>query len=302
MPDLTETQAVSELTNEAAALKVASLDKFSAERPFALVPDNCRVENMREYAAYIDKRQPAPRTVEKRMRFVDVTSFLTYFQAFRVGYKPQLFHKVANDGMHIVGVFDYDWPGTPVEGHPNGGNPTAPSWGNNVAFLKMAYSRDYQALRNGDGQWFSQTDFALFVEENQHLFFNPDGATMFELAQHLKGKQSVEWESGKRLNNSSTQFQYLETVDAQTVRGTPITVPDYLLLRLPMYEGMSEQEIKMAFRWRIVDGEIKFAYKLLTKVAERKAEEEVKQRISGTTQLDLLTVSTFNGLTPHNLD
>lgn len=298
MSELTEAQAVANLTSSFIAARDSSLDKVTTERPFALVPEGYSVENMKEYASYMDQRNPEPRVVNKRMRFVDVTSFLTYFEKFRIGHRPQLFHKVSSDGMHIVSVFDYDEPAQ--EGAT--ATSTRPMWGHNVAFLKMAYSRDYQLLKNKDGQWFDQVDFALFVEENQHLFLQPDGATMFELAQELKGKQNVEWQSGKRLNNNSTQFQFIEKIDAQTVHGTPLEVPDYLLMRMPMFEGMGDHEVRLAFRWKLYQGEIKFAYKLLTKVEERKAEDEVKKRITGTTNLDLLTVSSFNGLTPHNLD
>ena len=297
---MSDTETVLELINKVADGIVANKGEheFSAENPFVIVPEHYKVENMKEFAAYIDGRLPKPRRLHKRMRFVDVTSFLVYFQQFRVGHRPQLFHKVASDGMRVMGVFDYDVSAN----QETDGAATTPQWGDNVAFLGLAYSRDYQTLKNADGKWFDQVDFALFVEENQHLFVQPDGATMFELAQELKGKQNVEWQSGKRLSNSSTQFQFLEKIDAQTVNGTPIEVPDYLLMRLPMFEGMSDQEIKLAFRWKLHQGHIQFAYKLLTKVAERKAEDEVKQRITGTTSLDLLTVSSFNGLTPHHLD
>lgn len=300
---MSEAQKVQELVVDAIAAKTAALDDFSADRPFALVPAGYTVENLEEFANYIDGRQPSPRKVDKRIRFVDVTSFLQYFEAFRIGHKPQLFHKVNAEGMHIMGVFDYDEPqggeapGTIV---PTG---TKPKWGDNISYLKLAYSRDYTQLRASADKWFKQDEFALFVEENLHLFIQPDGATMFELAQHLKGHRNVEWESGKRLNNSSTQLSYLETLDATTVRGEPLVVPDYLLLRLPLYEGFSDADVKLAFRWRLTqDKEINFSYRLLTKLAERTAENEVKQRIVGTTQLELLTVSTFNGLTPHNLD
>lgn len=301
---MSDTETVLELINKVADGIVANKGEteFSAEKPFIIVPENYKVENMKEFAAYIDGRLPAPRRLHKRMRFVDVSSFLIYFEKFRKGHNPQLFHKVASDGMHVMGVFDYDEAGIGTEAGVSDASATQTKWGDNVSFLKLAYSRDYQMLKGLDGKWFDQVEFALFVEENQHLFIQPDGATMFELAQELKGKQNVEWQSGKRLNNSSTQFQYLEKIDAQTVSGTPLEVPDYLLLRLPMYEGMADKDIKLAFRWKLHQGHIQFAYKLLTKVAERAAEDEVKQRITGTTNLDLLTVSSFDGLTPHRLD
>lgn len=298
---MSDTQTVLEIINKVAAGVVAtnSEDNFNPERPFAIVPQGYTVSDLSAYVEAADLRLTAPRKISKRMRFVDVTSFLSYFQQFRKGHQPQLFNKITGEGLHIMAVIDYD------EAAVDNGLAirTTSNWGDNVAYLKLAYSRDYKQLRDKADTWFKQDEFALFVEENVHLFVQPDGASMMEIAQHLKGMQSVQWESGKRLSNSSTQFQYIETIDATTVRGQPLEVPDYLLLRLPMYEGFSEQEIKLAFRWRIgADKSIGFAYRLLTKLAERKAEDEVKQRVEGTTELSLLTVSSFDGLTPHNLD
>jgi hypothetical protein len=302
---MSDTQTVLELINKVAEGVVAGKAEanFDQNKPFAVVPQGYQVADLTEYAEHLEQRGAAPRRVSKRMRFVDVTSFLVYFQKFRTGHNPQLFNKLSSSGLHVMGVFDYDEaqggeaPATIV---PTG---TRAKWGDNVAYLSLAYSRDYKQLRELADKWFKQDEFALFVEENLHLFVQPNGATMFELAQHLKGKRNVEWESGKRLGNSSTQLSYIETIDATTVRGEPLTVPDYLLLRLPMYEGFSEQEVKLAFRWRLnQEKEINFSYRLLTKVAERQAEQEVKQRIEGTTELPLLTVSSFNGLTPNELD
>lgn len=295
---MTEAQTGADLAMENHNLR-QTLQKFDPENPFIVVPEGYEVKDMKEFAAYADERLERPRRISKRMRFVDVTSFLVYVQQFRKGHTPQLFNKLTSSGLHLMCVFDYDQAAADSTLAIN----TVSNWGDNVAYLNLAYSRDYKQLRESADKWFKQDEFALFVEENLHLFIQPNGATMFELAQHLKGKRNVEWESGKRLNNSSTQLSYLETIDATTVRGEPLEVPDYLLLRLPMYEGFSEQEVKLAFRWRLnQDKEINFSYRLLTKVAERQAETEVKQRVEGTTELPLLTVSSFNGLTPHNLD
>ena len=302
---MTDTSTILELINKVSGNVVASNadEKFNPEKPFAIVPEGYEVQDLSAFAAHYDARQERPRRIEKRMRFVDVTSFLQYVQQFRVGHNPQLFNKLTGAGLHLMCVFDYDKSAPANEAKADDAGATIPSWGSNVAYLNLAYSRDYKQLRESADKWFKQDEFALFVEENLHLFIQPNGATMFELAQHLKGKRNVEWESGKRLNNSATSLSYLETIDATTVRGEPLEVPDYLLLKLPMYEGFSEQEVKLAFRWRLnQEKEINFSYRLLTKVAERQAETEVKQRVEGTTELNLLTVSSFNGLTPNTLD
>lgn len=265
---------------------------FSAERPFIALPQGYQVHSLDSYARYLDPRADSPRKVVKRIRFTEVESFLDYFTKFKMGHYPVIFSQVSDVGLEVMCVFDYDLPGSVAAD-----GITFPAWNDNRAHLQLAYSRDYKQLRSNSDKWFGQEEFALFVEENTHLFTNPDGATMLELAQSLKGARNVSWQSGKNLHNSTVQIEYIETIDAHTTRGQ-IVVPQYLELAMPMYEGFKELAIRAAFRWKLnADKKVEFAYRLLTKVAEREAEDEVKEAISKGTGLPLLAVQSFNGTT-----
>lgn len=288
MSDLKQTASfLGELAETISAL--TNTAKITPEKPFLIVPSEMVALNVEEHL-------PAPSRVRKKVQFIDTKSFVNYFDLFKANYQPRIFTMGNSAGMSILCVFDYDEPG------PHNIAPTravAPKWNSHQATLALAYHPDYAALKAAENNWFKQDDFALFVEENLHLFTNPDSATMLELAQELKGHRNVGWQSGKRLANGQTKLEYTETLAGKTGRGD-VDIPEYLLMKTPIFDGYSEQEIKAAFRWRLDDsGKVFFSFRLLTKVAERKAVEEVKQEIVKATALPLYAVSSFEGIISH---
>jgi hypothetical protein len=261
--------------------------------PFAIVPQQIKVLPFENY-------MPVPMRVRKDIRFTDSPSFIDYFNIFKDAYKPRVFCHNDEDGMEVMAVLDFDGPGTVIE-PPSEGNPRGrvsspqPMWNSHRITLQLAYHPDYKALKEQDSQWLDQQDFALFIEENTHLFSNPDGATMLELAQHLKGVRNASWQAGKRLSNGETKLEYIETIEARAVRND-VVVPDYLELVRPIYDGYETQTYKAAFRWRMEGPKVLFSYRLLTKLAERAALDSVKLDLVKGTGLPLYNVSTFSGI------
>lgn len=261
--------------------------------PFALMPQMMKVVDF-------ESHMPHPRMVRKRIDFIDAPSFLHYFNLFKLSYKPRMFCRMQGEGMTMLCVLDYDGPGNvlvePTKDAPGQITKPQPMWNTHTSTLAMAYHPDYAALRRLDSQWMEQEDFAMFIEENTHLFKNPDGATMLELAQSLKGIRNANWQSGKRLANGETKLEYIETLEARAVR-LDLVVPEYLELNSPIFDGYEAQDYRAAFRWRMVEGgKIKFSYRLLTKLVERKAVEDVKLDLVKQTGLPLYNVSTFEGI------
>lgn len=260
---------------------------YDTRIPFVVVPEGLKLLD-------VEKHMPVPSRIRKNITFTEVGSFLDYFKLFKDAYKPQIFATLDAIGIKFLSVFDFDGPGIALED----GRITAPQpqWNTHVARLNLSYHRDYQALINNAEKWHEQEDFALFIEENSHLFTNPDGATMLELAQDLKGFRNVDWKTGKRLANGKVTLEFVEEIEARTTKGD-VLVPETLHLTSPIFEGFPPQEIVAAFRYRLDgNGGIKFSYRLLTKLAERKAQDEVKERIINETSLPVYAVSGFDGI------
>lgn len=268
-------------------------DIYDTNAPFVVVPEGMKVLDL-------ESLMPRPRRIRHAITFIDVDSFTRYFQDFRVGYLPRLFGYIGANGLNIVGVIDYDVPAVvnaDQEGKVTGANAPIPAWNSHIAHLELAYHRDYATLKSMDGRMLTQQDFALFVEENLHLFQTPDSATMLEIAQELKGARNVSWKAGKRLSNGQVSLEYNESTTATTVRGHELEVPEYLVLTCPVYEGFPAHELRAAFRWHLSDdGKVSLGYRLLTKLVEREAEEEVKHAVIDVTQLPILAVKDSRGI------
>lgn len=260
------------------------------KNPFLVLPKNyLEVVDIEKHLLY-------PRKIRKNIHFIEAQSFVDYFKQFRVNFEPQIFATVDDSGMKFLCIFDYDISGKFREATaetPAAQRIAQPLWNCHLAKLSMAYHRDYANLRGHADKWISQEEFALFIEENAHLFVNPDAASMMELAQELKGNMSVSWQSGKRLSNGAVTMEYVQTIDAVSKRGQ-MEVPEYLDMKCPMYEGFDVKDIRAAFRWKInSDNKVLFSFRLLTKVAERAAQEEVKLKVQTDTQLPVLMVKEF---------
>ena len=268
-------------------VKARSPEAYSPFVPFTVVPNNMTVINLEEH-------MPHPSRIKSAPSFIDVDSFVTYYNEYKIGTSPKLFQKKDDNGLVIVSIFDYHMSAQGGEEGPF--TPPLPQWGDYRAFLALQYHPDYKALLDASDTWHKQEDFALFIEEFIHLFTNPAGVEMLELAQHLKGTVNAQWQSVKRLSNSQSALEYTETIKAQSVRGE-IEVPEYIEMITPLYEGFHAQEICAAFRWKInAEKKAEFSFKLMTKLREREAEEEVKKAVAEGTGDNIFSVNSFEHL------
>lgn len=255
---------------------------YSQDTPLLVVPETITPRSIEEF-------MPRPARIRKSIRFTEATSFLDYFGAFHTRAFPRTFVTGDDAGMKFLTIFDYAMP-------PGKDENAVPLWGDHRAYLELAYHPDYAELRKRNATWMSQEEFALFVEEHTHLFKSPTGADMLEMAQELKGSRTASWQSGKRLANNQVRLEYIETVDAKSVRGDLI-VPEYLEMETPMFKGYEAQPVKAAFSWKMDGDKVRFSYRLLTRIAERKAAEEVKTSIAVGTKLPVYSVAEFGGVT-----
>lgn len=266
-----------------------SPERFNPNVPFLVGMKSMEVFNL-------EKHMPHPPRIRKDIRFIDAPSFLQYFQTYKESYNPMLFAASDASGLAIKAIFDYDVAGRIVkqEGQPDGYEMAQPHWNDHVAYLHMSFTPDYKLLKDLSDKLMKQEEFAFFVEENLHLFSKPTGAEMLELAQELKGTQSVTWKHGKRLSNGETSLEYVETIDATSKAGD-LKVPESITFKAAMFEGFEAKEIKAAFRFRFEAGKVTLGFKLLSKKEERDAEKEVRALIEAETNQILLNVSKFEG-------
>ena len=292
---------VDEIAEYLAAIQVPNQhrNRYDTGWPFMVVPEGLKVLDL-------ENQMPNPRRIKREVSFTESGSFTTYINEFKVGYKPQLFSRLDDDGLAMMCIFDYDLAGifhpgqevTNEEGvvmkSADSITPGLPMWASHRAFMNMKYHDDYATLRKHDDKWMDQEDFAMFVEENTHLFFNPTSADMFELAQDLKIKIDANFRSSRRLANGQVALQYTEVVNGTSqASGEDVVVPSQLQFVCPLFEGLTPEKLNAAFRFKKAGNGVEFKYKLLTKLNEREAQNRMKDAVQVETGLKALNVNSF---------
>lgn len=283
---------VDQISEYVAAIQAPNLhrNKYDTNHPFLIVPSGLK-------ALDLEVHMPQPSRIRKTVNFTDADSFIAYVNEFKVGHAPQLFVKKNEFGMSIMCVFDYDVAGEIVqeEGKPDAVRYEVPQWNSHVAVLTLTYSLDYAELREKNDKFFDQEDFAEFVEENTHLFREPTGADMFELAQDLKITTNAHFKSQRRLSNGQVQLEYIENLQGSSAAtGTEVKIPTLLKMNCAIFEGLDPVDFSAAFRFRKQSNSVAFKYKLMTKLQERDAHEAIRSLVSSATELNPLSVSTFD--------
>src|SRR5690606_11399767 len=95
--------------------------------------------------------------------------------------------------------------------------------------------------KGNNGGTFSQTEFALFLEDNERVFQSPSGADLLELVTTLEGKNNVRFNTAVRLSNGKAKLDYEEDVELRGGVGTgQIEVPTELICKIIPFENGPE--------------------------------------------------------------
>lgn len=249
-----------------AALSYLAANMFNDDIGLPLtvaVPEGVEIKSIEQFSA-------TPLSIRSSYVFKDYASFLSYFRE-HVSEVTRLFYNEQN-GLRFKAVFDHH-------------TKTQPRWGKHEALYVIEYHEEYARLVEHSGRAFTQLAFAEFVEDNLPLFLAPDGATMLEIAQELKGARKAEFKAGKRLADGRVNFQFQEELQARTVNGE-VAIPEDITFTCSIYEGEAPIEIPAKFRWRLSeDGKIAFSYKLMTDRIERSARRDIVHRAADDTGL-----------------
>lgn len=161
-------------------LKMTPADKafHILEDNIAIVRDGFRIEDIRNYADRPDR-------IREKIVAGDLPSFFEYFTTFQMP-ASVVFLKLRESVLRAV--IDYHGPSTA-------------SWATHVVDFHVMESTDFRALMSANNKPMSQDDFCEWVDEYAHLFAEPAGTKMLELAQKISMRSS---ESVSSLVNVAT--------------------------------------------------------------------------------------------------
>lgn len=129
--------------------------------------------------------------------------------------------------------------------------------------LRLPFSDDWREWTRSDGTYVTQVQFAEHIEDHLPNFIEPNGATMLELAQTFTATTKVDFDSSQRLRSGETSVSYREDHAAAAGKKGSIAIPDTFRLGVQVFDGGQPWQIDARLRYRIVDGRLALAYKLV---------------------------------------
>lgn len=210
-----------------------SLDEFEGkDGNFAVIPDGYTLESLEDY-------QDRPTRITTDHKFLSAKSFAIYLTRFAT---ESMMLTASSDKAQMYAVIDYHECDMNARHGTHRAKYTARQTDKIKAWLSMC------------SKPLGQIEFGLFLEERAVDVICPEAAAIMEMVMQFEATKSVQFKSSSRLSDGSRQFTYVE--ENQTRGG--LTLPDKIIIRAPIYQGMEPQDIKFLLRYRINDGTLKF--------------------------------------------
>lgn len=206
---------------------------------FAVVHKDQRIEN-------IDKYLPAVRAAKHTL--LSEQSLLDYIAAFETP-DTRLFATVG-EAPTLRAEFDY-LPGSKAAAPLAGGERR------HVVTWRPKLSPEWTAWTKIERVQLSQAEAAEFLDEWGYCCATPDAMTMIELAQSLQATATNSIKNAQRLKDGAGHMEHRVTIETSAGVDGKLSIPDGGVLRLPMFEGGPEEELRFKLRIRIVGGALK---------------------------------------------
>jgi uncharacterized protein YfdQ (DUF2303 family) len=136
-------------------------------------------------------------------------------------------------------------------------------WADHRAMLTMRRAEEWDAWTGIAGQWTTQHDLALFIEEHLQDIAEPDGSTLLEVTQTFHAISEATFTSTRRLADGTQHLVWTEDVNATAGRDQHTAIPTDLTLHLRPWVGVAPEKVDAKFRFRVRDGHLSLRVDLL---------------------------------------
>lgn len=201
------------------------------------------------YTPHIQPVAPSlPERVIARRSFVDGDSLAAYVRRY------------ANSDSLLIADIKGPRVTVALDYHPATSNRAGDSPGvgavDHIAQWTMERSEELTAWGSFEGKLHDQETFIRFLEENVLDVISPDPAKLLDLCRDFEAIKTVNFKSSKRLQNGDREFVYAET----TGTADRISVPERIVLNIPLFYGEEPLEVVLLFRYRMKEGGLQLGY------------------------------------------
>lgn len=232
-----------------------------------LIPASMKAESIKPYMdEYLEKPTRRKGTAVLRR----AKSFIELVNRFK-GDNSVLFAKVkvmdTSIQANINAIFDY---------HPANGDVTDADNCDHKATYSFPLSKKFEKWLAGNGKGMDQSEFAFMLESRIADIADPgdddtariaglkpnfaEAIGMLELARNLEIYSNETFVQAYKTSSGEKELKFKsENVDAD---GKPVSVPDFFVINLPLFEGGNPQRILVHLRYRKNGASITWYYEL----------------------------------------
>ena len=138
----------------------------------------------------------------------------------------------------------------------------ATGWRDHRAVYKAALTPEAERWLGRNGQQFTQTEFAEFIEDNLADLQGVEGQTLLTVATTIAAATGINFSSAKRLDNGQTQLTYNENIDARAGADGALQIPKTFTLGLRLFKNGGGYKLTARLKYRLHAGAVKFHYEL----------------------------------------
>ncbi|GAA5559315.1 hypothetical protein Asch03_03503 [Acinetobacter schindleri] len=263
---------------------LTSAQKTTGALPFVVVPEGSSVH---EFPELLER----PINLQQTVNLHTAKDFIAYVNRFS---DPNSLIFVDVLAGKIKAVLDYH-EATPVSVYNSNANQRHCD---HVANFFVQKTPEFSKIEKYSGNKFTQTEFALFLEDIMPHIAEPVAAELYEIVQTLSANTKVDFKSGIRTNNGEVTLTYNETIEATAGREGKLTIPEVIQFGVQVHRGGNAYLLPARFRYRISNGTIVFWYDLdqLEKAIEKSMEDTIDYIRNGkeiTETVNDLEVNTF---------
>lgn len=147
----------------------------------------------------------------------------------------------------------------------HGAAANTPAWRDHRAKFTPEFSEEWVRWTAKNSVFFSQGDFAIFIENNlkdiASVDGSPSGSQMLEMALTFEANQDMRFKSAIRLQSGGVSMSFTQDDDAQTVQ--KMQVFDRFTLGFPVFWNADAYQVDARLRYRVRDGKLTFWYELI---------------------------------------
>jgi len=198
-------------------MNIKQIDK----KPVILIEGKLAVRHEDWRTFSIEKYKDAPTRAPRRVHFLDLPSMMEYVRKDAQSHacKPAFF--VGNNCVEAISNY------IGIDG--------SPAWGDAVSAFTLNKTNEWLAWMGRANRALTQAQFVEHLEDYCNNIVSPNGSDVLTLIQRFKVARSVTFGSVYTSHAGVTELNYVSKEQDGS-----ISLPDKLVLHLPVYEGAEE--------------------------------------------------------------